>query len=214
MTQANTLKSTLNEATMIANQAKGLENQAVSLLNEATNLKQNPLQLLGQIQGMWNAYNQVMANAEGLAYGVQQSQLRFEQAYPALATPGIQDITRQSGIMLTSIRAATKTAVGSQGVYERLCQELEANRQALTAAQASQGALQIAQAQAQIQALGNEQLATLAQIEAANGRVQTEWTAMQAKERVDAEAAHEAFVSDYGTQGFKKFGQSTAIDLR
>jgi type IV secretion system protein TrbJ len=214
MTQLNTLKSTINEATMIANQAQDLEYQATSILNQAKNLKANPLRLLGQIEGLWNAYNTVMGAAEGLTFGLQQAQTNFEQRYPALATPSVQAITQQSAAMLASIRGASKTAVASQSIYERLCAQLDANRQALTSAQASEGALQIAQATAQLQALGNEQIATLGQIAAASGRVQTEWTAMQAKERVDADAAHAQFVGDYGQQGFKGLGQSTPIGLR
>lgn len=213
-TQANTLKTTVNQGIEIANQAKQLEYQLQSLWNEAQNLKTNPLQLVGQIQGMWNSYNAIMGNAEGIAYNLAQAGARFEVAYPQVPSTGIGEIAAASKRMLASIRAATKTAVSSQSVYDRLCNELNANQQALTAAQASQGALQIAQAQAQIQALSNEQLATIAQIEAANGRVQAEWIAMQVKERADAEAAHERFMAGYGAQGFKGVGQATGVELK
>lgn len=206
-TQINTLKQTINDGVMIANQAKALEYQVASLYNEALNLKANPLQLLGQLQGLWSGYNGLMANAEGLAFGVQQTQARFETAYPALATGSVQEITARSVAMLKSIRAASATAVTSQSIYERLCQQLALSQQAITAAQASTGALQIAHAQAQIQALGNEQLATIAQIEAASGRVQTEWIAMQVKEREDATVVHSTFLDGYGAQGFKPIGQ-------
>lgn len=206
-TQLNTLKSTINEAASLANQARSLEYQVASLYNEAINLKANPLQLLGQLQGLWGGYNAVMGAAEGIAFGMQQAQVRFEASYPTLATGSVQEITQRTSAMLKSIRAASATAITSQSIYERLCLQQASMQQALTAAQASQGALQIAQAQAQIQALGSEQLATLAQIEAANGRVQTEWIAMQAKERADAEVAHRTFLEGYGAQGFKAIGQ-------
>lgn len=213
-TQAHTLKSTINEGLMIANQAKALEYQAVSLFNEATNLKANPLQLLGRIQGLWDGYNVVMDNAEGIGFGLQQAQQRFEHNYPALATPAVQDITARTKTMLESIRGSTTVAIKTQSVYDRLCEQLTSAKQALTAAQASTGALQIAQAQAQIQALGSEQLATIAQIEAATGRVQTEWIAMQAKERTDAEAHHEDWMAGYGAAGYKAIGQSRGVELR
>jgi len=212
-TQVNTLKSTVNEAVMIANQAKALTYQVQSLWNEAQNLKANPLQLLGRIQGMWDAYNQIMRHAEGTAFALTQASTRFEANYPALATGSVQEVSSHVSAMLQSVRAATRTAVQTQSVYERLCNELDANQQALTAAQASTGALQIAQAQAQIQALTNEQLATLTQIEAAASRVQTEWIAMQVKERVDATAVNKRFV-DGMDQGFKGIGQAQGITLR
>jgi P-type conjugative transfer protein TrbJ len=214
LNEVNTAKAVINDGIMISNQARMLENQAASLLNDAKNLKANPLRLLGQIEGLWQAYNDVMGHAEGLAFGLATAQARFTQAYPALATPSIQAITQQGQAMLTSIRQASQTAIASQSVYERLCDQLANNRLALTAAQASAGALEIAQAQAQIQALGNEQLATLAQIETTTGRVQTEWISMQVKERVDAAAVNTNFVTTYGSQGFKGIGQSTPIDLR
>ena len=212
-TQVNTLKSTLNEATMIANQAKDLEYQAQGLYNQAMNLKANPLQLLGQIQGLWGGYNAIMGNAEGLAFGVQQAAARFEVEYPALASSSVQEITQRSAAMLTSIRAASVAAISSQSIYERLCQQLAGSQQALTAAQASQGALQIAQAQAQMQGLANEQLATLSQLEAANGRVQTEWIAMQVKEKVDGMAVNERYFESWGAQGFKGIGESQGVKL-
>jgi P-type conjugative transfer protein TrbJ len=214
MNQVNTLRSTLNEAQMLANQVKALEYQIQSLWNEAQNLKANPLQLAGQIQGMWTAYNSLMANAAGLTYNLDQSRVRFETAYPAVASADMTTITRSSVAMLESIRNASKTAVASQSIYERLCNELAANNQALTAAQASQGALQIAQAQAQIAALSNEQLATMSQIEAANGRVQTEFVAMQVKDRQDGRAVNERWMQGYGTAGFKGIGQGTGVPLR
>jgi type IV secretion system protein TrbJ len=214
LNQVNTLKSTLQEAQMIANQVKAMEYQLQSLWNEAQNLKANPLQLAGQIQGMWTAYNSLMANAAGLTYNLDQSRVRFETAYPAVASADMTTITRSSVAMLESIRNASKTAVASQSIYERLCNELAANNQALTAAQASQGALQIAQAQAQIAALSNEQLATMAQIEAANGRVQTEFVAMQVKDRQDGRAVNERWMQGYGTAGFKGIGQGTGVPLR
>jgi type IV secretion system protein TrbJ len=214
MTQINTLKTTIQQAEEIANQVKMMEYQLQSLWNEAQNLKANPLQLAGQIQGMWTAYNSLMANAAGLTYNLDQSRVKFETAYPAVASADMTTITRSSVAMLESIRNASKTAVASQSIYERLCNELAANNQALTAAQASQGALQIAQTQAQIAALSNEQLATMAQIEAANGRVQTEFVAMQVKERQDGRAVNERWMQGYGTAGFKGIGQGTGVPLR
>lgn len=212
-TQVNTLKSTINEGILISNQAKALEYQVQSLWNEAQNLKANPLQLVGKIQGMWQAYNTIMSQAEGTAFAAAQASTRFEASYPARASGSVQDVSSRLGSMLQSIRASTKTAVQTQSVYERLCNELDANQQALTAAQASQGALQIAQAQAQIQALTNEQLSTLTQIEAAANRVETEWIAMQVKERQDAVEVNRRFVDELD-QGFKAIGQSQGVTLR
>ena len=214
LTQANTLRSTINEATQIANQAKGLAYQFQSLVNEAQNLTTNPLRLLGQIEGLWASYNHLMEHAEGLTYNLDQARVNFETVYPKVASADIGTITQKSADMLRSIRAASQTAVQTQSVSDRLSQELSANRQALDAAQRSRGALEIAQASAQLEALTNEQLANITQIEAANARVQTEFVAMQVKERQDGAAVADRFMTGYGQQGFKTLGQSQGVDLK
>lgn len=214
LTQANTLRSTINEATMIANQVKALTYQLQSLVNEAQNLKVSPLRLLGQIEGLWSSYNALMDTAEGLTYNLDHARVNFETRYPSVANADIGTITQRSADMLQSIRAASKTAVSTQSVYDRLGQELAANRQAITAAQAARGAMEIAQASAQIQALTNEQLMTMTEIEAANGRVQTEFVAMQVKERQDGAAVADQFMAGYGTHGFKGIGESAGVPLR
>ena len=213
MSYANTLKSTINEGVMIANQAKSLEYQVQSLWNEAKNLQANPLRLLGQIEGLWGAYNGIMANADGLSYNLIGTAAKFEKAYPQMTIPGVDVMVQKSAAMLDSIRKASKTAVSTQSVYDRLCTQLEATKQGLTAAQASQGALQIAQAQAQMQGVNNELLGNLAQLEAANGRVQTEYISMQVAERQQGQVENDHWIAGFG-KGFKLPGQGQGIELK
>lgn len=213
LTQANTLKSTLNEAILIQNQAKSLQYQLQGLWNDGQNLQQNPLKLLAQIQGMWNRYQGLLNTAEGLTYQMDASRARFEAAYPQLPRSNLNIITAESAAMLQSIRAASQTAVQTQSVYDRMEQQMQTNQQALNGAQMSVGALQVGQAQAQLTALTNEQLASIAAIEAAGNRVNTEFISMQVKERQDGAALNSKFMEGYGGQGFKKVGQSSGVPL-
>lgn len=214
LTQSNTLRSTLNEAIMLKNEAKSLQYELQNLWDNAANLTKSPLQLLGQIQGLWTAYTQLMRTADGLTYSLDQARSRFETAYPKMPRTDLNTITSEAARMQQNIRAASATAVNTQSVYDRLGQQMSANNQALSAAQASIGALQIGQAQAQLDALQNEQLAGLTEIEAATGRVQTEWIAMQVKERQDGDAINAKFMTGYGQAGFKKVGEGTGVELK
>lgn len=214
LTQANTLKSTLNEALMIQNQAKGLQYQLQGLWNQATNLQKSPLQLLGQIQGLWMSYQSLLKRANGLTYELDTTRQRFETTYPSLPRSNLNTITQEAAAMRTSIRAASQTATDTQSIYDRLGQQMAHNNQALSAAQASVGALQVEQAQAQLTALSNEQLAGIAEIEAAGNRVNTEWIAMQMKERQDGEAVNAKFMAGYGGQGFKGVGATKGVELK
>jgi P-type conjugative transfer protein TrbJ len=98
-------------------------------------------------------------------------------------------------------------------VYTRLCQQLDAQQAALDSAQKAQGALQIAQAQAQIAALTNEQLAMIAQIEAANGRVQTEWIQKQAQDEETGRASNARWQETFGAVGFKDVKKGEGVKL-
>jgi P-type conjugative transfer protein TrbJ len=214
LTQTNTLRSTLNEAVMLQNEAKSLQYELQNLWDNAANLTKSPLQLLGRIQGLWAAYTQLMHTADGLTYTLDQARSRFETAYPKMPRTDLTTITSEAARMQQNIRAASATAVNTQSVYDRLGQQMASNNQALSAAQASVGALQIGQAQAQLDALQNEQLAGLTEIEAATGRVQTEWIAMQVKERQDGDAINAKFMQGYGQAGFKKVGESAGVELK
>jgi P-type conjugative transfer protein TrbJ len=215
--QYEAVKNTIANATMIANQAMQLEHEAQSLVYQAQNLQKNPLQLLEQLRTLWNQYNGVLRDADGLTYALVQSGAKFQATYPDLvgtdAGTTIADISAASSRMLGSIRKASQSAIKSQSIYERLCQQLDAEQQALAAAQTAQGALQIAQAQAQLQGLTNEQLATLAQIEATNGRVTTEWIMKQAADEEAGRARQERWVSGFGAQGFHAIREGQGVPL-
>jgi P-type conjugative transfer protein TrbJ len=215
--QFESIKQTIMQGTMIANQAIQIEHEVQSLIYQAQNLQKNPLQLLSQLKSLWNQYNNIMRDAEGLSYSLAQSGAQFTTAYPHLAgTPigaSIADMGAASSRMLASIRAASVTAVKSQSVYERLCQQLDAQQAALDSAQKAQGALQIAQAQAQLAALQSEQLAELAQIEAANGRVQTEWIVKQAQDEAIGRASNARWQETFGAGGFKDVKKGEGVKL-
>ena len=217
VTEFNTLKSTINEAIMIANQIEGLKRQLQSLVYEAQNLQKNPLQLAAQISQLWGQYNGLLQETTGLTYRVTQSATKFAQAYGALtgiALSGtVADMQQASKAFLDQLRFASRTAVQTQSIYEQLCDLQRQNDLALTSAQQAVGALQVQQALAQQQALSNQQLSTLAEIEAANGRMQAAWLMKQVGEEDAAKASNDRWIATYGVQGFHGVKAGQGVDL-
>jgi hypothetical protein len=95
--------------------------------------------------------------------------------------------------------------VQTQSIYTQLCDFQRQNAQALASAQAATGNLQIQQAQAQQQALTNQQLAMLAEIEAANGRMQAAALMKQTQEEAAAKESNARWIAgfDVGFRGVK-----------
>src|SRR5262245_9279231 len=215
--QYEALKQTINDGIMIANQAKALEQQAQGLIYQAQNLQANPLKLAAQIAGLWSQYNGVLNTVDGMTYSLNQSASRFGTLYPDLAGSklgtSMAEISANSAAFLKQIREAGRTAVKSQSVYEQLCTFQQQNDQALQSAQAAVGELQVMQAQAQQQALANQQLGTLAEIEAANGRLQAAWIMKQVQEEEAARASQERWMDGFGTQGFRGVKEGKGVTL-
>ena len=215
--QYEAIKQTIQQGMIIANQVQQLEHEVQALIYQAQNLQKNPLQLLGQLKSLWDQYNGILRDAEGMSYNLAQAGAQFSATYPELAGTqigtSVADISAASTRMLSSIRGASATAVKSQAVYTRLCQQLDAQQAALASVQNAQGALQAMQGQAQIQALANEQLGMIAQIEAANGRVQTEWIEKQAQDEAIGRASNARWTETFGAQGFKDVKKSEGIAL-
>jgi len=211
--QAEAIKQTANDAIMIANQAKQLEHEVQGLIYQAQDLVTNPLHQLEQIAGLWDHYNQVLAQVEGMTFALTQSAAQFEAAYPGtLGTTG-DEIQATAASLLTQIRQESKAAVQSQSVYERLCEQQRLSRLALASAEQAQGNLQVQQANAQLLGIQSEQLAALAQVEAANGRMQATWVMKQTQEEAQGRASQEQWMRGFGAAGFRgvKEGQGVAL---
>src|SRR4030095_15171866 len=118
MQQFEAIKQTIGQATMIANQYTQIEHEVQSLIYQAQNLQKNPLQLLSQLKSLWNQYNNILADAEGLSYNLAQAGAAFQVSYPAFAGTqtgaSIAAIGAASDRMLPTTRGASATAVRSQ----------------------------------------------------------------------------------------------------
>ena len=153
MTAANTLEQ-------INNQILQLENEAQMLRNEARNLTSLDFSALDSLRSALSATNQLIQQAQGLAFNVSQMESEFQRLYPNAYTAAVSgsqmaaDARTRWQNSLEALRTAAK--VQSQAV-----QNFASDEQALTSlvnrSQSASGALQAMQATNQLLALQSRQ---------------------------------------------------------
>lgn len=166
LTAARTLQS-------VNAQITGLENQAQMLINQARNLASLPYSSLAPLQASIQRTQQLMAQAQHLAYDVTQIDQAFTRLYPQAYTA-----QASSAQMTADAEQRWKTALaGYQDalrVQAGVVQNLDTTRTQIDAlvgaSQGATGALQSSQAGNQLLALQTRQLADLTAVLAAQGR--------------------------------------------
>ena len=168
----------------VTNQITSLQNEAQMLINQGKNLASLPYSALSQLQQSVQKTQQLLAQAQSIAYDVQQIDQAFQQHY-AHVDPAATD---QQLIANAKSRWQTSVAAlqDAMRVQAGIVQNLDAGKGEMAAlvgqSQGAAGALQAAQAGNQILALQAQQLADLTAVTAANGRAQ----ALQAAEQAAA----------------------------
>lgn len=149
ITAANTLEQ-------INNQVKQLQNQAQSLTNQAKNLTGLDFSALNELRAALSATNQLIQQAQGLAFNVQQMETQFQQLYPesfsATVSSGqmVLDARKRWTNSLDALRTATK--VQSQAV-QNFASDESTLTDLVNRSQSAVGALQATQATNQLLAL-------------------------------------------------------------
>lgn len=172
----------------INNQIRQLQNQAASLINEARNLEKLPLTVLAPLQQQLRQTQQLIAQAQRMAYNVQQIETQFAAQYKSIdltqsqrtLVQGAQDRWQNS---VAAFEDALKVQAGAVSNIEGARISIE---QLVTASQSATGALQAAQAGNQLLALQSQQLADLTATIASLGRAQSLDAANSAVAKVQA----------------------------
>lgn len=159
----------------INNQIRQLQNQATSLLNEARNLESLPTSVLGPLQQQIKQTQQLLGQAQRMAYDVQQIQTEFAKGYKSA------DLTASQRSLVTGAESRWQNSVAAfedaLKVQAGAVANIEGTRSAvgdlLTASQSATGALQAAQAGNQLLGVQSQQLADLIASVTALGRAQT-----------------------------------------
>lgn len=170
----------------INNQIKSLQNEATSLINQAKNLTTLPMTVLAPLQAQIRRTQQLLAQAQRMAYDVQQIQTQFAAQYKNI------DLTAPQKALVAGAEERWKTSVGAfedalkvqAGVVGNIDGARTSMNALVTASQSASGALQAAQAGNQLLALQSQQLSDLTAMIASIGRAQS----LDAAQRTAAQA--------------------------
>jgi P-type conjugative transfer protein TrbJ len=157
----------------INNQIKQLQNEAQMLMNDAKNLTSLDFSALNQLRAALSATNQLLQQAQGLAFNLSQMETEFARLYPnayTASTSGSQMSTDARTRWRNSLEALrTATQVQSQAV-----QNFASDEQTLTdlvnRSQSAVGALQATQATNQLLALQSRQAIQAQQLQITQDR--------------------------------------------
>ena len=157
----------------INNQIKQLQNEAQMLMNDAKNLTSLDFSALNQLRAALSATNQLLQQAQGLAFNLSQMETEFARLYPnaySASTSGSQMSTDARTRWRNSLEALrTATQVQSQAV-----QNFASDEQTLTdlvnRSQSAVGALQATQATNQLLALLSRQTIQAQQLQITQDR--------------------------------------------
>ncbi|KAF0104059.1 P-type conjugative transfer protein TrbJ [Enhydrobacter aerosaccus] len=158
----------------VTNQITSLQNEAMMLINQARNLASLPYSALQELQQSVQRTQQLLGEAQRIAYDVQQIDQAFTSTY-GNASPSASDQQ-----LIAQARQRWQNSVGglqdALRVQAGVVGNIDTHRAEMSAlvgqSQGATGALQAAQAGNQLLALQAQQLSDLAAVLAANGRAQ------------------------------------------
>ncbi|MGV2067451.1 P-type conjugative transfer protein TrbJ [Agrobacterium sp. 22-226-1] len=156
----------------ITHQITSLQNEAQMLINQAKNLASLPFSALQQIQQSVQKTQQLLQQAQGIAFNVQQIDQMFQQKY------GNVSLSASDQQLVANARDRWKNTVGglqdAMRVQAGVVGNIDSNRTQMSAlvsqSQSATGALQATQAGNQLLALQSQQLSDLVAVVSANGR--------------------------------------------
>ncbi|WP_244553980.1 P-type conjugative transfer protein TrbJ [Bradyrhizobium arachidis] len=183
------------ELQQINNQITSLQNEAQMLVNQAKNLASLPYSSLQQLKASIQRTQQLLAQAQRIAYDVQQIDRAFAISY-APATSSHSNaalIAGAHGRWQNSVAAFQDALRVQAGVVGNLDTNRIQTSALVSSSQNASGALQATQAGNQILALQAQQLADLTAAVAAQGRAQS------------LESAQRAAAQDQGREQLRRF---------
>ena len=155
---------------------QSLENQATMLINQAKNLASLPYSSLAQLEASIQRTEQLLMQAQNIAYSVTTIDQAFTQVYPQ-SYSGSTSSTQMLADAQTRWQNARAGYQDSMHVQAGVVQHLENAQTQISAlissSQSASGALQAAQSGNQIMGLAAQQLADLTGVIAAMARAQS-----------------------------------------
>jgi P-type conjugative transfer protein TrbJ len=180
---------------------QSLENQATMLINQAKNLASLPYSSLAQLEASIQHTEQLLMQAQNIAYSVTTIDQAFTQVYPQSYT-GSTSSTQMLADAQTRWQNARAGYQDSMNVQAGVVQNLENAQTQISAlvssSQSASGALQAAQSGNQIMGLAAQQLADLTGVIAAMARAQSLDNAGRLESEAQGQQQMQNFLN-YGT---------------
>jgi len=192
------------ELQQVNNQIQSLENQATMLINQAKNLASLPYSSVAQLEAAITRTEQLLVQAQRIAYNVTTINQAFTQVYPqsySTSTSSTQ-LTADAQTRWQNARAAYQDSMNVQaGVVQNLDNARTQINALLSSSQSASGALQASQSGNQIMALAAQQLADVTAVIAAMARAQNLDGAGKLESQAQAQAQLNNFLN--GGQGYQ-----------
>ena len=181
----------------INNQITSLQNEAQMLINQARNLASLPYSSLQQLQQNVHRTQQLLGQAQNIAFDVQNIDQMFQQDYGNLS------LTATDQQLIADARSRWETTVGglqdAMRVQAGVVGNIDSNRAEMSAlvgeSQGATGALQATQAGNQLLALQSQQLSDLIAVISANGRAEALMEAERATAAEQGRIQRERFLA-------------------
>ncbi|MCG6116207.1 MAG: P-type conjugative transfer protein TrbJ [Mesorhizobium sp.] len=179
----------------VNNQITQIQQQAESLINEGRNLTSLPFSSLQQLQQQVQRTQQLLGEAQRIAYDVQNVQQAFDGRYRGAALTGThaQMVANANARWEDSVGAFEDALRLQAGVVGNIDGARNVMDGLVSSSQSATGALQAAQAGNQLLALQAQQLSDLTAVVAAQGRSQA------------LESARTAAIEAEGRERFRRF---------
>jgi P-type conjugative transfer protein TrbJ len=171
---AKNVLTAARELQQVNNQIQQIENQTTSLINQARNLASLPYSLVSTITGQIQRTEQLLSQAQRIAYSVSTIDQAFTQNYGAI------NLSLSDQQMVAQAKSRWQTSVASLQDSLKMQSQVVANITTsrtnvsglMTQSQSATGALQASQATNQLLGLISQQMADLIAVITAQNRAQ------------------------------------------
>lgn len=170
---AENVMTAARELQQVNNEIQSLENQATMLINQAKNLASLPYSTLAQLDQSIDQTQQLLSQAQNIAYDVTTIDQAFTKVYPETysSTVPSQQLEDDAQTRWENARAGYQDAMNVQaGVVQNLASTHAQIDTLVSSSQAAEGALQASQAGNQILSVMSGQLTDVTALIASQGR--------------------------------------------
>ena len=184
------------ELQSVTNQIQSLQNEAVMIEGMTRNLDHLDFSSLARMTASLQQIGQLMGQAQGIGYQIEQTDQRFRAMFPGSQAPSTTDAAvRDATNRLQAVLSAFHDTMATQSrIVTEAGNDASNLADLVTQSQGARGNLQVSQATNQLLALVAKQQIELQAMLASQGRAEAMDRAAQAQAQSDAQAATRRFL--------------------